>query len=158
MAVDRAPLHVRSDYHAWHRITTRWSDNDMYGHVNNVVYYSWFDTAVNYWLIDNGLLTLDQASIIGVVAHSACRYGSALSYPGDVEIGIAIDRIGTSSVTYRLGVFASESAIPSAEGVFTHVYVDQVFRRPLPLPPEWRSALTLLSRKASPHAASDQPD
>lgn len=141
----RAPLLGRKAFPIWQQIGTRWSDNDMYGHVNNVVYYSWFDTVVNRWLIEAGLLALKDDPMIGLVVQSSCRYASPLAYPDIVEIGLMADHIGTSSVTYRLGAFAQGAEESAAEGLFTHVYVDVATRRPTPLPEDWRAALTRLA-------------
>lgn len=126
-------------------ITTRWADNDAYGHVNNTVFYAWFDTAVNEWLIANGLLDVTAGDPIGLVVETGCRYFAPLSYPGPVEILFGIDRLGSSSVTYRLGVFAPGSDAPAAEGHFTHVLVDRSTRRPVPIPKHWRDALAALT-------------
>jgi acyl-CoA thioester hydrolase len=120
---------------------TRWADNDAYGHVNNTVYYQWFDTAVNAWLIEAGLLDIELGDPIGLVVETGCAYFSPLSFPGDVDVGIAVDRLGNSSVTYRIGVFGAGSGEVSAQGHFTHVYVDRRSRRPAPLPREWRAKL-----------------
>jgi acyl-CoA thioester hydrolase len=143
----RQPLRPRADYRHWKRITTRWHDNDVYGHVNNTVYYAWFDTAVNDWLIDNGLLALDGDGPIGLVVETGCRYAASVSFPSDVEIGLLIDRLGQSSVTYHLGVFGGGSPDAAAEGHFTHVYVDRVSRRPVPIPETARQRMveTLLA-------------
>ncbi len=155
----RAPLLGRKAFPIWQQIGTRWSDKDMYGHVNNVVYYAWFDTVVNRWLIEAGLLdtvvnrwlieagllALKQDPVIGLVVQSSCRYASPLAYPDIVEIGLMADHVGTSSVTYRLGVFAQGAEESAAEGLFTHVYVDVATRRPTPLPEVWRAALARLS-------------
>jgi acyl-CoA thioester hydrolase len=141
---DRLAPRDRTHYRHSTRITLRWADNDAYGHVNNTVYYGWFDTAVNEWLVGSGLLDIVSGNPIGLVAETGCRYFSALAYPGEVEILIAIDRLGSSSVTYRLGVFAPNSESPAAEGHFTHVYVDRHTRRPIPLPDEWRDRLKAL--------------
>ena len=141
----REPLRGRGAYKAWREIGTRWSDNDVYGHVNNTVYYGWFDTAVNAWLVDAGLLDIEKGDVIGLVVETGCRYAAPLAHPQPVEIGLAVDRIGNSSVTYRLGVFAKGEAEPAAEGRFTHVYVGRGDRRPTPLPPGWRRMLASLS-------------
>ena len=140
-ADNRAPLKGRGAYPVWREITTRWSDNDAYGHVNNIVHYSWFDTAVNAWLIDNGLLDVAHGDPIGLVVETGCRYAGSLTYPEPVEIGLGVDRLGGSSVTYRLGVFAKASAQAAAEGHFTHVYVGRESRRPVALPEAWRAKL-----------------
>ena len=123
---------------------TRWADNDAYGHVNNTVYYEWFDTAVNAWLVEAGLLDIERGDPIGLVVETGCSYFSALSFPGDVEVGIAIERLGTSSVTYLIGIFSAGSAQPSAQGQFTHVYVGREARKPEPLPSQWRAKLETL--------------
>ncbi len=139
--MSRAPLRGREAYAAWHPITTRWADNDAYGHVNNTVYYAWFDTAVNAWLIGNGLLDIAAGDPIGLVVETGCRYAQPLSYPEPVEVGLAVDSIGRSSVRYRLGVFAAGGPDAAAEGHFVHVYVDRTNRRPAELPPDWRAKL-----------------
>lgn len=134
----------RSNYRYWTRVTMRWADNDAYGHVNNAVHYSWFDTAVNQWLVGEGLLDIDNGDPIGLVVETGCRYFMSLSYPGDVEIGLAVERLGISSVTYCLGVFAPGADAPAAEGHFTHVYVGREDRRPVPLPDQWRAKMKAL--------------
>jgi len=136
--LSRGPLRGREAYRAWRTLDTRWSDNDAYGHVNNVVYYAWFDTAVNAWLIDQSLLDVATGDPIGLVVETGCRYAAPLTYPEPVEIGLAVERLGTSSVTYRLGVFAKDAAHAAAEGHFTHVYVARDSRRPVALPQSWR--------------------
>jgi len=138
--VNRAPMLGRGAYPVWREMTTRWGDNDAYGHVNNVVHYSWFDTAVNAWLIEAGLLDIEKGDPIGLVVETGCRYARSLAYPEPVEIGLGVDRLGMSSVTYRLGVFAKGASDAAAEGHFTHVYVGRTDRRPVPLPETWRRA------------------
>jgi acyl-CoA thioester hydrolase len=125
-------------------IATRWADNDAYGHVNNTVYYQWFDTAVNQWLVEAGLLEIGAGDPIGLVVETGCSYFAPLSFPGDVEVGIAVEMLGTSSVTYRIGVFGSGQSQPSAQGHFTHVYVGRENRRPAALPEGWRAKLSEL--------------
>ncbi len=142
----REPLHLRDTYRWWRSITTRWSDNDAYGHVNNAVYYHWFDTAVNAWLIEAGLLDPGTGDPIGLVVETSCRYARSLSYPDPVEIGLAIGRLGTSSVTYRLGAFLPGDPDAAAQASFTHVYVDRATRRPVPLSAMWRDRMTALLR------------
>jgi acyl-CoA thioester hydrolase len=141
--VSREPL-GRDAYRHFATITTRWADNDAYGHVNNTIYYAWFDSAVNQWLVGQGLLDIAAGDPIGLVVETSCRFFAPLSFPGDVEVGMAIDRLGNSSVTYRLGVFASGSDRAAAEGHFTHVYVGRESRRPVSLPAAWRTRLELL--------------
>lgn len=131
----------RSAFATFVPLATRWMDNDAYGHVNNVVYYAYFDTAVNRWLIEAGLLDLATADTIGLVVRTECDFLAPLSFPQSIEVGIAVERLGTSSVTYRLGVFVEGAAEASAVGRFTHVYVDRSDRRPRPLAPDWRTAL-----------------
>ena len=135
------PLAGREAYRAWREISTRWADNDAYGHVNNTVYYQWFDTAVNAWLIEAGLLDVAAGDPIGLVVETGCRYARPLSYPEPVEVGLAVEALGRSSVRYRLGVFAKGPADAAAEGFFVHVYVGRESRRPVELPEEWRGRL-----------------
>ena len=142
--MSRAAPRPRSAYRAWRTIPTRWADNDSYGHVNNVVFYAWFDTAVNAWLIEAGLLDIARGDPIGLVAETRCVYFAALAFPQPVKVGLAVERLGTSSVTYRLGVFAEGQDAAAAEGEFTHVYVDRASRKPTPLPAEWRAKLEAL--------------
>jgi acyl-CoA thioester hydrolase len=142
--VSRPAPRPRSAYRAWRTIPTRWADNDAYGHVNNVVHYAWFDTAVNAWLLEAGLLDIAQGDPIGLVVETRCAYFAALSFPQEVEVGIAVERLGTSSVAYRLGIFAAGGEGAAAEGEFTHVYVDRASRKPKPLPDAWRVKLGTL--------------
>ena len=135
------PLRGRDAYRVWREIRTRWADNDAYGHVNNTVYYEWFDTAVNAWLIESGMLDIAAGDPIGLVVETGCRYQRPLAFPDPVEVGLAVDRVGGSSVRYRLGVFARGSQAAAAEGHFVHVYVGRESRRPVPLPEEWREKL-----------------
>ena len=142
--MSRAPLKGRGSYRVWREIGTRWADNDAYGHVNNTVYYGWFDTAVNAWLIEAGLLDVLNGDPIGLVVETGCRYARPLAYPEPVEIGLAVEKLGRSSVEYRLGVFAKGADEAAAEGRFVHVYVDRESRRPVELPDHWRSAILSL--------------
>jgi acyl-CoA thioester hydrolase len=142
--VSREPLRPRAAYRHWTPITTRWHDNDVYGHVNNTVYYGWFDTAVNAWLIDAGLLTLAGGDPIGLVVETGCRYAASITFPQKIDVGLAVTRLGTSSVTYHLGVFAEGAADAAAEAHFTHVYVGRESRRPVALPAAWRDILQRL--------------
>jgi acyl-CoA thioester hydrolase len=137
----REPLHGREAYRVWREIGTRWVDNDVYGHVNNTIYYQWFDTAVNAWLIEAGLLDLAAGDPIGLVVETGCRYARPLAYPEPVEVGLAVERLGVSSVRYRLGVFARGAEEAAAQGHFVHVYVGRESRRPVALPESWRAAL-----------------
>jgi acyl-CoA thioester hydrolase len=142
--VSRTPLQGRGAYRAWREVPTRWADNDAYGHVNNTIYYTWFDTAVNAWLIEAGLLDVAAGDPIGLVVETGCRYARPLAFPETVEVGLAVERLGTSSVHYRIGVFAKGSDEAAAEGFFVHVYVGRDSRRPAPLPQEWREKLATL--------------
>ena len=134
----------RDSYRWFMTIAARWADNDAYGHVNNTVYYQWFDTAVNAWLVEAGLLDIERGDPIGLVVETGCSYFAPLSFPGDIKVGIAVERLGTSSVAYRIGVFGADRHDPSAQGYFTHVYVGRDDRRPAPLPDEWRGKLEKL--------------
>jgi acyl-CoA thioester hydrolase len=145
-----AALRGRGAYRVWREITTRWSDNDAYGHVNNTVYYGWFDTAVNAWLIEAGLLDVQAGDPIGLVVETGCRYARPLAYPGTVEVGMAVERLGTTSVRYRLGVFAKGSEEPAAEGHFVHVYVGRDSRRPVALACAWRARLEAIAAPGEP--------
>jgi acyl-CoA thioester hydrolase len=132
---------TRCNYPRFRTITTRWMDNDVYGHVNNVVYYSFFDTAVNAPLIDEGLLDPKNGDVIGLVVETGCRYASALSFPETVDAGIRVAHIGNSSVRFEVGLFKQGNDVAAAEGFFVHVYVGAVTRRPTPIPPALRSFL-----------------
>ncbi|RPE72695.1 acyl-CoA thioester hydrolase [Tibeticola sediminis] len=134
----------RADFRAWRSISTRWMDNDVYGHVNNVVYYSWFDTAVNATLIERGVLDIEHGVVIGLVVQTQCHYFAPLAFPQTVEAGIRVARLGGSSVRYEIGLFAEGEALSAAHGHFVHVYVDRQSRRPVPLPPVLRGVLETL--------------
>jgi acyl-CoA thioester hydrolase len=137
----RVVPHTRTDYRHTHVITTRWMDNDVYGHVNNVVYYSWFDTVVNQWLINQHLLDYQNGAMIGLVIETQCNYFAPLAFPQDITAALRVGHIGTSSVRYEVGLFADGSETAAAQGHFVHVYVDRHSRRPMPLPPAWQAAL-----------------
>ena len=125
----------RSAYKAFRTIGTRWSDNDVYGHVNNVVYYSWFDTAVNGLLIEQGAIDIHSGSVIGLVVETQCHYFAPLAFPEAVVAGIRVAQTGSSSVRYEVCIFHADVAQPcAARGYFIHVYVDRTTRRPVPLP------------------------
>ena len=131
----------RSHYAQFVRLETRWMDNDVYGHINNVVYYSFFDTAVNRWLIDAGALDIKQGGVIGLVVETGCQYFAPLAFPQPVEAGLRVARLGHSSVRYEVGLFAAQAPWSAAAGHFVHVYVDRITRRPVPLPGELRTSL-----------------
>lgn len=134
MTTERPRPHPRHAYRAFHRISTRWADNDVYGHVNNVVYYSWFDTAVNALLIERGALDIHHGQTIGFVVETQCNYFAPLAFPQTVEAGIRVAQAGTSSVRYEIGLFAEGADTAAAQGHFVHVYVDRQTQRPVPLP------------------------
>jgi acyl-CoA thioester hydrolase len=137
-------MNSRSDYRTMRPIPTRWMDNDAYGHVNNVVYYSWFDTAVNAWLVEAGLLDIQHGNPIGLVVETGCRYHRSVAFPETVEAYLRISRLGNSSLRWDVGLFTAGHDAPAAEGHFVHVYVDRDTRRPLPLPAAWRARLAAL--------------
>ena len=142
---ERSAPRGRDAYRHFTAVTTRWADNDAYGHVNNTVYYAWFDSAVNQWLVEAGLLDVAHGDPIGLVVETGCRYFAPLSYPGTIEVGLAVDRIGTSSVTYALGIFGAGNEQPAAEGHFSQVIVSRGSRRPVPIPDAWRTKLATLT-------------
>ena len=135
----------RDSYRAFRAITTRWMDNDVYGHVNNVVYYSWFDTAVNAHLIEHGALDIHRGSVIGLVVETQCNYFASLAFPQTIEAGIRVAKLGSSSVRYEVGLFAQDQPLCAARGHFVHVYVDRNTRRPVALPPELKKVLETLT-------------
>jgi acyl-CoA thioester hydrolase len=141
---ERASRLTRGDFRIFRAIPTRWHDNDVYGHVNNVVYYGWFDTAVNAWLIENGFLDPTTSEIVGLVVETGCSYFESVAFPETVEAGIAVERLGTSSVTYRIGIFRQGSEQAAAQGRFTHVYVARASQKPVPIPAPLRAALTAI--------------
>jgi acyl-CoA thioester hydrolase len=132
---------TRSAYKAFRGIGTRWMDNDVYGHVNNVVYYSWFDTAVNAHLIERGALDIHGGDTIGLVIETQCNYFAPLAFPENVEAGLRVARLGGSSVRYEVGLFAAGAPTTAAKGHFVHVYVDRATRRPVALPARLRAVL-----------------
>ena len=134
----------RAGYKAFRTITTRWMDNDAYGHVNNVVYYSWFDTVVNAHLIERGALDIHQGETIGLVIETQCNYFAPVEFPQTVEAGLRVARIGSSSVRYEVGLFLQGEPLTVAKGHFVHVYVDRASRRPTALPERLRRVLESL--------------
>ena len=131
----------RAAYRAFRTITTRWMDNDQYGHVNNVVYYAWFDTAVNAHLIEQGVLDTASSEVIGLVVETQCQYFASLAFPQNVEAGIRVAHMGSSSVRYEVGLFAEGAPLTAAKGHFVHVYVDRATQRPVPLPAALKTVL-----------------
>jgi acyl-CoA thioester hydrolase len=132
---------TRADYPHFLSINTRWSDNDIYGHVNNVVYYSYFDTVVNGYLVREGALELKAGRIIGLVVETHCSYFASLAFPDHIDAGLRVARLGNTSVRYEVGIFSQGSEQPAAQGYFVHVYVDRDTRRPVALPDELVAAL-----------------
>ena len=135
----------RAEFKVWRALTTRWADNDAYGHVNNTVYYEWFDTAVNSWLIDQAMLDVAAGDPIGLVVETRCSFSTPLAFPQPVEVGLAVAALGRSSIRYRIGIFAKGSAGAAAEGEFVHVVVDRASRRPVDIPTDWRRKLESIS-------------
>jgi len=135
---------TRADFRVFRPLQTRWMDNDVYGHVNNVVYYSYFDTAVNGWLMEATGLDIRQLPAIGVVAETGCRYFSELSFPDAIDAGLRIERLGNTSIVYRVGLFRGAAMDACAAGRFVHVYVDAATRKPVPIPEAIRAAVATL--------------
>jgi acyl-CoA thioester hydrolase len=132
--VERPKPLSRDDYRKFSAIQTRWMDNDAYGHVNNVVYYSWFDTVVNRYLIEAGALDVERGALIGLVVETHCNYFSSLAFPQQIDAGLRVAHLGASSVRYEIGLFGADEPLAAACGHFVHVYVDRATRRPTPLP------------------------
>jgi len=141
---ERPSAHKRAQYRHFLPIQTRWSDNDAYGHVNNVVYYSWFDTVVNEYLIASGALDIQASAVVGLVVETQCNYFSELAFPERVDAGMRVAHAGRSSVRYELALFGADADTASAQGHFVHVYVDRASRRPVPLPTPLRAAVERL--------------
>jgi acyl-CoA thioester hydrolase len=141
VSVARSQPQRRADYPHLQAITTRWMDNDAYGHVNNVVYYSYFDTVVNTFLIGAGALDLQSSPVIGYTVETGCQFFAPLTYPETVTAGLRVAHVGRSSVRYEIAVFGEGIDTAAAQGYFVHVYVDRVSQRPMELPPALRAAL-----------------
>ncbi len=135
---------ARTAYRHVQAISTRWMDNDVYGHVNNVVYYSYFDTVVNHYLIAQGVLDVERGAVIGLVVETQCNYFSPITFPDTVHAGLRVATLGSSSVRYEVGLFRNDEPLASAQGHFVHVYVDRTTRRPVPLPDDFRTTLQAL--------------
>jgi len=142
--MSRTPPPGREAFRTFVPLTTRWMDNDVYGHVNNVVYYSYFDTAVNGYLIDQGVLDIHAGRTIGLVVETGCRYFAPVAFPDALEAGIAVAHVGSSSVRYEVGIFRRGEPTAAAAGHFIHVYVDRDTRRPAPLPDDFRGVVERL--------------
>jgi len=147
---ERPPRPSRGDYVAWRRLTTRWADDDVYGHLNNARYYELFDTAVNAHLMEATGVDIRRLATVGVVAETSCRYFAEMGFPAPVDSGLVVERVGRSSVVYRIGLFQGEADEASAEGRFVHVYVDRDAapggRAVRPVPEVIRSVVTSLTR------------
>ncbi|MFT4873855.1 acyl-CoA thioesterase [Congregibacter sp.] len=140
----KAEAPTRRDYRWFTAITTRWSDNDVYGHVNNVIYYSYFDSVANRYLIDEGGLDIHDGDTVGLVVNSGCDYYTPVAYPEALQGALRVDRLGNSSVQYGIGIFREGDDCACANGTFTHVFVDRVTSRPVPIPPPMREALAAI--------------
>tara|TARA_R110000823_G_scaffold139607_2_gene269453 strand:- start:4246 stop:4680 length:435 start_codon:yes stop_codon:yes gene_type:complete len=134
----------REGYRVFYPITTRWSDNDIYGHINNVIYYSYFDSVANRYLIEEGGLDIGDGSIVGYVVDSGCKYHAPLAYPQKLEAGLCVEKLGNSSVRYGIAIFAEGEQRASAHGHFVHVFVERAVNRSVPIPENLRSALERL--------------
>jgi len=138
------PQHLRADYRHFRPITTRWHDNDLYGHVNNVVYYSYFDSAVNAYLIERGGLDIHEGEVVGFVVSSSCDYFASIAFPDALDVGLRVGKLGNSSVQYELAIFKAGEERACAAGRFVHVFVDRASNRPVPIPARLREALVAL--------------
>jgi acyl-CoA thioester hydrolase len=143
--VNRKPPATRDEFKVWRAMSTRWADNDAYGHVNNTVYYEWFDSAVNAWMVEQGMLDIEKGDPIALVVETRCTYAVPLAFPEPVEIGLAVAELGRSSIRYRIGIFAGEGENAAAEGSFVHVVVDRSTRRPVEVPADWLKKLQAIS-------------
>lgn len=149
MSKERPGPGVRSEYVEFMPIQTRWMDNDVYGHVNNVVYYSYFDTVVNLYLINPGGLDFHNAPVVGIMAETMCRFHRSIAYPEAIDAGIRVGRLGSSSVRYEVGLFGAGEDDARAEGHLVHVFVDRATNKPVPIPPGIRAALERILRPAT---------
>jgi len=136
---------TRDNYRHFMTITTRWMDNDLYGHINNVQYYSYFDTAVNRYLIDQGVLDIHRGEVIGLVVETHCNFFSSAAFPDDIAAGIRVAHLGRSSVRYEVGLFANDGEKAIAQGHFVHVYVDRKSQKPVDIPQDLRRVLSALT-------------
>ena len=141
----RDPPKLRAHYKLFYPVETRWMDNDVYGHVNNVVYYSYFDTVVNAYLVKEGGLDIESSPVIGLCVESQCRYLAPVKFPDLLDVGLRVAKIGRSSVRYEIGIFRAGESSAAAQGHFVHVFVDRATRRPADLPERMRAALTRLA-------------
>ena len=142
--MSKSALPTRADYKVFYPISTRWSDNDIYGHVNNVVYYSYFDTAANRYLIEEGGLDISDGRIVGYVVNSGCEYHAPITYPEQIEAGVRVDRLGNSSVQYGIAIFKEGEQQAAAHGHFVHVFVERALNQSVAIPQNLREALERL--------------
>jgi len=136
----KIPSHI-SEYNYFCKLSTRWNDNDIYGHMNNIIYYALFDTAVNKWLIKNKLIDIKNGQNIGLIVQSGCNYFSSFEYPENINAGIRVTKIGKSSVRYEVGLFKGKEVLSSADGFFIHVYVDRKTNKPIALDYNFKNTL-----------------
>ena len=148
-----APRPRRADYAHFQRMTTRWRDNDVYGHMNNVVYYEYFDTVVNQWMIETGAMEIPHGPIVGLVVETRCAFMASLGFPDVVWAGLRAERIGRTSITYAIGLFRNDEDAACAAGTFTHVVVDKATNRPIPIPERLMAKLETI-RTDAPEAAA----
>lgn len=139
--MNKPAIPQRDDYHVFYPVTTRWADNDIYGHVNNVTYYAYFDTAANRYLIEQGGLDISDSTVVGYVVSSGCEYHAPVAYPDDLEAGLRVDRLGNSSVRYGIAIFRRGESEAVAHGYFVHVFVERETDRAVPIPAGLRAAL-----------------
>ncbi len=145
---------TRADYRVFYPISTRWSDNDIYGHVNNVTYYSYFDTAANRYLIEEGGLDITDGSVVGYVVSSGCAYHAPITYPEPIEAGLRVDRLGNSSVQYGIAIFRAGGQEAVAHGHFIHVFVEREHDRSVPIPGNLRAALARIQQPSGENSSS----
>ncbi|MCY4206543.1 MAG: thioesterase family protein [Roseovarius sp.] len=141
---ERPPIPIRADYADFYHLQTRWMDNDVYGHLNNVVHYSMFDTAINGWAIERGLLDPRASESYGLVVETGCKYHAEMGFPDRITAGLRVSKLGNSSIRYEVGLFRNDEDIASAEGFFTHVYVNRNTHLPTPINAERRAAFEKL--------------
>ncbi len=144
--MSREPAETREAFGHFQEITTRWADNDVFAHVNNVIYYSYFDTAVTEFLIRNGVLDIEKSDVVGLVVNTQCNYFSSIAFPDRVHVGLRIANQGTSSVRYDIAIFRNDEQTASAQGHFVHVYDDRATNRPVPVPQNLVRALEKIKR------------
>ncbi len=145
MITERASIGHRADYKHFLSLQTRWMDNDYYGHVNNVVYYSYFDTLLTRYLIDHGHLDVRQGGVVGIAVESLCRFHKSFAFPETIDGGLRVGKLGRSSVRYEIGLFSQGDDLAGAEGYFVHVFVERQSQRPTPIPDRVREALTRIA-------------